>query len=231
IDLATIIVKSSNVGTSKVALQLGASAVWDMFYRAGLGQATGIELPGEAVGSLPNYPRWPKVRLAALSYGYGLAVTPLQLAQGYQVLANDGVRAPVSLMAGGSPVAEPEAVMPVWVARQMRDVLAKVVKKGGTGTRAALENWQVAGKTGTVHRVGAEGYLDDRYTAVFAGFAPADTPRIVTVVVINGPSKGEYYGGEVAAPVFRRVVASALRILNVQPEQGAYMRVADGGAM
>ena len=229
IDLATVIIKSSNVGASKVALALGIEPVWDMFYKVGFGQATGIELPGEAVGVLPSFPKWPRVRIAALSYGYGLSVTPLQLAHAYQVLANDGVATPVSILAGGTKGYSSRPVMPANVARAMRGVLARVVEKGGTGTRAALEAWRVAGKTGTVHRVGNNGYMDDNYISVFSGFAPVDAPRIATVVVIEGASKGEYYGGEVAAPVFRRVVGSALRILNVKPDGGTWMRVAQGG--
>src|SRR5690606_23426009 len=190
--------------------------LYEMYSRFGFGQASGIEFPGEGIGSLPYDRKWAPIRVATLSYGYGLSVTPLQLARSYAVFANDGKRKAVSLLKGGHP--EPAVpVMAPEVAAQVRTMLTTVVEKGGTGTRAAVPFFRVAGKTGTVHTIGANGYESDQYLSIFAGMAPADDPKVVMVVIIDRPQSGAYYGGEVAAPVFGRVMAGAMRLLNVPP--------------
>jgi cell division protein FtsI (penicillin-binding protein 3) len=220
LTLEKIIIKSSNIGTSRVALQLGGNAIWEMLYNAGFGQSTGVEYPGEAIGELPNFSRWQPVRLATLAYGYGLSATPLQLAQAYMAIAANGKRRPLTLLKGGHQNMPSQQVMAPWVAKKMQRILEKVVLKGGTGTRAQVSEYRVAGKTGTVHGIGANGYLKDEYSAIFAGFAPVKKPRLAMVVVVHSPQAGEYYGGEVAAPVFSRVMANSLRLLNVTPDRG-----------
>ncbi len=219
LDVRTVLSKSSNVGTSRIALKTGGDAVRGLFYAAGLGQPTGIEFPGESAGKLPSYAKWKPVNLATMSYGYGLSVTALQLAQAYAAIAAGGEKRTATLLKGGNAGQTPEAVMPEWVARQVAEMLEHAVAKGGTGVRAQTVDYRVAGKTGTAHQVGVSGYEDSEYLAVFAGFAPLSKPRLATVVVISTPQKGEYYGGEVAAPVFSRVMEHALRVLNVVPDQ------------
>jgi len=219
IDLPTIISKSSNVGTSKIALDLTGEVVWDMFYRMGFGQATGTGFPGESIGLLRNPVKWRPIEVATMSYGYGVSVNALQLAQMYMVLGNDGVKPPVSLIKIDTEDAvRGEKVMAPSVAQDIRLMLKKVVEKGGTGTRARVAAYEVGGKSGTVHSVGRSGYEDNQYKALFAGVAPVENPRVAAVVVIDGPQGQEYYGGEVAAPIFSRVMSGAMRLLNVTPD-------------
>ncbi len=217
IDVATVVAKSSNVGTSKIALDITGEKVWDMFYRLGLGQAVGTGFPGEGVGVLPHPVKWKPLTVATLSYGYGLNVTALQLARAYQVVANDGMGYLPSLLAG-SQAGKGTRVVEKSVAWQVRQSLVKVIEKGGTGTRAQVESYQAAGKTGTVHSVGKSGYQDSQYKALFAGMVPAEAPEVVMAIVIDGPQGDEYYGGEVAAPVFSRIASSAMRLMNVAPD-------------
>jgi len=216
IDVTKIITKSSQVGLTKVSLSLDGDTIRDMFYRLGVGQDTGTGFPGESIGLLPSYTRWQPIVQANFSFGYGLTLTTLQLAQVYNVIASGGIKKPVSVLKlDQSP--ELERVISEKVADQAIGMLKTTVNKGGTATRAKLDSYTVAGKTGTIHKVGKQGYADDRYVSLFAGFAPADNPRVVAVVMINEPSKGKYFGGEVAAPVFARVVDGALRLLQVPP--------------
>ncbi len=216
LDLTGIIARSSNVGISKIAKDLTGTALQDFFYRVGFGQSTGIGFPGEAVGVLPAHATWRPVEVAALSYGYGMSVNALQLAQAYMVIANGGIRYPVSLLSSDK-APRGTRVMSEDVAKQVRDMLLAVVEDG-TGGRARAALYNVGGKTGTVHLVGARGYERDQYKALFAGIGPVEDPRIVTVVAVDAPSSTEYYGGEVAAPVFGRVMSDALRLLNVRPD-------------
>lgn len=215
LSLSDIIRKSSNVGISKVASDLSGERLQDLFYRVGFGQSTGIGFPGEAVGILPANMNWRPVEVAALSYGYGMSVNALQLAQAYMAIANGGMHFPVSLLSQDEPP-EGRRVVSSETAASIRRMLASVVEEG-TGSRARSDIYRLAGKTGTVHLVGARGYEKDQYKALFAGMGPAEDPRIVTVVTVDAPSKSEYYGGEVAAPVFGRVMSDALRLLNVEP--------------
>ncbi|HDZ37437.1 MAG TPA: penicillin-binding protein 2 [Marinobacter sp.] len=216
ISLTDIIVKSSNVGISKIANDLGGDTIRNLYARLGLGQPTGVGFPGEAVGVLPAPPKWRPVEEATLSYGYGMSVNALQLAQAYMVLANGGVKYPLSLMKlNEKPVGQ--RVLSERVANDVRVMLGEAVARG-TGRRAQPGLYKAGGKTGTVHLVGANGYEDSQYKGIFAGMAPIDNPRIVTVVTVDAPQSGEYYGGEIAAPVFSRVMGDALRLLNVKPE-------------
>lgn len=216
IDVTTVLAKSVNVGASKIALSLEREQLWSVLARFGFGSITGSGLPGETGGVLPHWQRWRDVTQATLSYGYGLSVTPLQLAQAYGIIAADGISRPVSFVAG-QPAAG-ERVIQGQSARDMRRMLETVVTPGGTGERAAVSGYRVAGKTGTARKAVAGGYADDRHIAVFAGMAPVSDPRLVTVIVINEPRRKNYYGGEIAAPVFANVMAGGLRLLNVPPD-------------
>ena len=217
-DVAKILQKSSQVGLTKISLDLQGDAIRDLFFRTGLGQDTGTGFPGEATGLLPSYTQWQPIVQANFSFGYGMSLTALQLAQAYSVIANAGTRKPVSLLKVESQPNATVVIQPA-IANQVAIMLQRVVKTGGTGTRANTPSYQSAGKTGTIHKVGRSGYADDRYLSLFAGFAPADNPRLIAVVAINEPSRGQYFGGEVAAPVFSELVERGLRLLNVPSEQ------------
>ncbi len=218
LDLSHIISKSSNVGATKIALSMEPSAVRNMFFNAGLGQATGSGFPGERVGTLPYFGDKRIVERATMSYGYGLSVTPLQLAQSYMAFGNEGIRRSLSLLKTEQPMPGVR-IMPQQVAQQVLSMMEQVTLKGGTGRRAQVPAFRVAGKTGTVHKVGSNGYQDDQYVAIFAGVAPVKNPRFVTVIVIDEPKGQEYYGGEVAAPVFSRIMAGTLRLMSVAPDK------------
>ncbi|MEQ6886852.1 penicillin-binding protein 2 [Salicola sp. Rm-C-2C1-2] len=221
LSLTDIVVHSSNVGISRVASDLSGEQLQSLFYSVGFGQSTGIGFPGESVGILPASVNLRPVEVAALSYGYGLSVNALQMAQAYMTLANGGIRYPVSLLKNDEPP-KGQRVMAKETARQVRAMLADVVEDG-TGARADQGIYRLAGKTGTVHLVGASGYEADQYKALFAGMGPVDDPQVVTVVTVDAPSRTEYYGGEVAAPIFGRIMGDALRLLNVSPAGGASM--------
>ena len=220
IDLTTILTKSSNVGASKLALSLQRDEIWNVLTRLGFGSPTASGFPGESGGLVNDFQTWRDISVATLSYGYGLSVTTLQLAQAYATIGALGVRRPVSLLRldekpGG------ERALSANSARMLIDMMETVVTDEGTGGRAAVPGYRVAGKTGTAWKSTAGGYSEDRYLAVFAGVAPAGAPRLAVVVVMDEPSAGEFYGGIVAAPVFSRVAAGALRMLAVPPDDVA----------
>ena len=218
LDVTNILTKSSNVGVSKLALKIGGEKLWSFYQDLGLGKPVGLGLPGEHSGKIGvSRGKWSPLQSATLSFGYGVAVTSLQLAQAYQVLANGGVKQPLTLLRKSPEVGR--RVMSEEVADQVIKMLETVVGPKGTAKRARVEGYPVAGKTGTVHKVGRDGYEDERYVSLFAGVAPSNNPKIVTVVVIDEPSGREYYGGEVAAPIFSRVTQASLRLLNIPPTQ------------
>ncbi len=218
ISLETALKKSSQVGIAKVALALDERAVYDTLAQIGVGEYLGTGMPGEVAGSMSDLGLANPVRRATLAYGYGLAVSPLQLAQGYLCLASGGLRLPVSIL---RQTDRPAAVrlFPETVAREVIGMMEGVTDAVGTAPKARIPGYRVAGKTGTARKVGAEGYDDERHVAWFAGLAPATRPRIVAVVAINEPKGIARGGGEVAAPVFGRVVARALRLLGVDPDE------------
>ncbi len=217
VDMTHLLSKSSNVGATRLALSLRPEQLWGVFTRLGFGQVTGSGFPGEVGGLLMHYRRWHEIERVTMSFGYGLSVTPLQLARAYAVLANDGRLVPVSFVRRERPV-QGRQVIPVHIARQVRRMLEAVVSRDGTGHRARVPGYRVAGKTGTTHKSTAGGYAEDRYVSVFAGMIPASHPRLVMVVMINEPTAGEYYGGAVAAPVFARVMTGAMRLLDIPPD-------------
>ena len=220
IDLTTILTKSSNVGASKLALSLQRDEIWSVLARLGFGSPTASGFPGESGGLVNDFQTWRDISVATLSYGYGLSVTTLQLAQAYATIGALGVRRPVSLLRLDERPAG-ERALSANSARMLIDMMETVVTDEGTGGRAAVPGYRVAGKTGTAWKSTAGGYSEDRYLAVFAGVAPAGAPRLAVVVVMDEPSAGEFYGGIVAAPVFSRVAAGALRMLAVPPDDVA----------
>ena len=212
-----VIEKSSNVGAAKIALSMDKQMLWDTFNGIGLGQLTGSQLPGEVDGVLNPASRWVKVDQAAASYGYGLSVTPLQLARAYTVLANDGVMVPLTALRNHSET-RGQRVFSASTAQQVRSMLEQAVGASGTGFAARVRHYRVAGKTGTVHKLVNGQYADDRYVALFAGMAPASRPRLVMVVTVDDPRGDAHFGGAVAAPVFREVMAGAMRLMNIAPD-------------
>jgi len=223
IDVSTILQKSSNVGASKLALAITPEHLWEAFASVGLGTDSGSGFPGEPSGLLTDYGAWHDIQRATVSYGYGLSVTAMQLTRAYAALASDGRPLPVSFLRRSEAQAAELASLyePVLSRNSLRKVLRmleRVVEKGGTGTRAAVPGYRIAGKTGTVKKSGAGGYVEDSYLALFAGVAPASDPRLAMVVLIDEPRGEKYYGGAVAAPVFSRVMAGALRMLDIPPD-------------
>ncbi len=217
IDVATVIRKSSNVGASKIALSLDPEEMWGLYRKLGFGQVPGAGFPGEVAGRLNDHREWGEIEQATMSFGYGLSTTSLQLAHAYQVLATDGLQLPLRIQ-HSSEVPRGKRIISAEHARQIRSMLASVVEEG-TGKLAQTPGYSVAGKTGTVHKSATGGYAEDRYLALFAGIAPTTSPQLVVVVMIDEPSTDEYYGGQVAAPIFSRVMSDALRLLNVLPDQ------------
>jgi len=217
ITVTRVLQKSSQVGVTKIALNLGHEPIWEVFNRFGIGQSPDTGFPGESAGSLPNRPRWYATDKVSLAFGYGITATPLQLARAYSVFANDGVQQPVSLLALEGAVPQGKRVISHDTAAQILQMLHAVTDDEGTAKKARVPGYEVGGKTGTVHKVGTGGYEANKYVALFAGIAPIDNPRIVTVVVINDPKGALYGGGAIAAPVFSEMTGATLRILNVPP--------------
>jgi len=239
IDVSTVIQKSSNVGASKLALSIEPRIMWKTFAGAGFGETTGVSYPGESTGLLSDHYSWRKIERATLSFGYGLSVTTLQLARAYTLFANDGSLKPVSLVRRAeytpdhSLYYQTDPVLSQSTIKQVRSMMHSVVAEGGTGMNARVPGYKIAGKTGTVKKSGAGGYLEDSYISVFAGMAPASNPRLIMVVMVNEPRGEEYYGGVVAAPVFSKVMSGALRLMDVPPDdlpalQGARVALLEG---
>ncbi len=217
IGLATILAKSSNVGMAKIALQLEPRAIWTTLDTLGFGQVSTSGFPGESAGLLTNYNHWRPIGIATLAYGYGLSVTPLQLAHAYATLGSGGVARPLTFLRIDQPPGG-ERVLDEHVARSVVHMLESVITPEGTGVQAALAGYRVAGKTGTAWKATAGGYSTDKYMSVFAGVVPASAPRLAAVVVIDEPGGTKYYGGDVAAPVFAGVLSGALRLMAIAPD-------------
>jgi len=217
ISLTTILARSSNVGITKLAMTLQPDQLWETMTRFGLGELTSSGFPGESAGMLTHYSNWRPISQATLAYGYGVSVTPLQLAQAYAAIGDNGEMKPISLVALDQPT-EGSRVVSEETAAALRRMLEAVVHPGGTGTKAAIDGYRVAGKTGTAWKFASGGYSEDKYISIFAGMAPASDPRLATVVVIDEPSGELYYGSDVAAPVFADVMSESLRLLAVAPD-------------
>lgn len=228
IDLETLLRKSSNVGASKIAMQIDSEDLYEFVSGLGFGNASSLGFPGEASGQLNNYQRWAKIDQATLSFGYGLSVNALQLAQAYAVLANGGIYKSATFFKNDESVAS-HRVMSKQTAAHVLGMLESVVSETGTAPQAAVAGFRMAGKTGTVKKYSAEGYADDRYRSVFAGVGPLGSPRFAMVVVVDEPSAGKFYGGDVAAPVFSEVMAGGMRLFNLVPEGLGGVQLASGG--
>lgn len=216
INLEQLLKKSSNIAAAKVMLSLDPADYWRLLREVGFGQRTTSGFPGEVAGTLVDRDIWQPSVVAGMAYGYGVAVTALQLAQAYCVIANDGVRMPVTFLKRHD-LPRGQAVMPKKIANQVADMLESVVDHGGTGRRARLKGYRVAGKTGTAYVAGKKGYDKKRYVSSFVGFAPLSDPRFVVAVVVFEPKK-EHFGAVVAAPAFAQIMSGALRLLNVAPD-------------
>lgn len=218
LDVAGVLHKSSNIGVVAMALQTDKAAFWQRLHDAGFGAATNVGLPGEQAGRLRHYNQWREIDRATLAFGYGVSTNVLQLARAYMVLADDGRFKPATLLKIDTPPVATQ-VMNAAVARQVRAMMEGVVGADGTAPMAAVPAYKVAGKTGTVRKhLQGGGYATDQHVALFAGMVPATRPRLVGVILVDRPRSKDYYGGLVAAPVFARVMAGALRILDVAPD-------------
>ena len=218
ITLSRVIEKSSQVGVTKIAQQLGHEPILSVFRRFGFGEPSSIGFPGERSGILPERARWSGVEEATLAFGYGLTATPLQMAHAYSVFANRGQKVPLTLvkrLPGESVPAE--VVVSPDVAADVLQVLHRVTGEHGTAGKARVAGFEVGGKTGTVHKVGPGGYIDDQYVALFVGLAPIEDPRYVTAIVVDDPKGDSYGGGAAAAPIYARIGEGILRLQNVAP--------------
>ncbi len=211
-----IIEKSSNVGTVKIAQQIPYKDMWEFYTAAGIGQKPALPFPGVVGGKLRAYKSWRPVEQATMSYGYGLSVSLFQLAQAYSVLANDGEWIAPTLVRGDAPAAH-QRILSAATARAVRHMLNLATGKDGTAPKAQVEGYAVGGKTGTAHKQEGRSYAAHKYRSTFVGIAPIDAPRIVVAVSIDEPSNGQYFGGDIAAPVFSQTVGQTLRLLGVAP--------------
>jgi len=217
LSVAEVIQKSSNVGTAKLALAIDKQDMWDMFNRAGFGVIPRVQFPGAVSGKVRPAKGWRPIEQATMSYGYGLSASLLQLARAYTVFGRDGDVVEATFVKAAGPAFGSQVVHPE-VARAMRQMLELAAGPGGTAPKAQTMGYRVAGKTGTAHKQEGKGYAERKYRASFVGLAPVSSPRLVVAVMIDEPSAGRYFGGDVAAPVFSTVVGGALRILGVAPD-------------
>lgn len=219
LDLRGIIVKSSNVGVSKIALSLPYSTMPTFFKRMGFGSRSAVRFPGESAGLILPPSKWNVSEVATMSYGYGINATVIQLAQAYATLANGGLHHPVSLKKVDQ-VSAGERLIDAKIAQEVLLMMEGVTQPGGTARQAAIPGYRVAGKTGTAHKLRADGrgYSQNEYRALFVGIAPVSNPRIAMAVVVENPI-GQYYGGLVAAPIFAKIMQESLRLLNVPLDQ------------
>jgi cell division protein FtsI (penicillin-binding protein 3) len=219
-----VIQKSSNVGTVKIAMQMQPREMWEMYSQVGFGQKPQVAFPGVVSGRLRAYKSWRPIEQATMSYGYGLSTSLFQLAHAYTVFARDGDLVPVTLLKTEIPGASVR-VMSSRNAMAVRNMLHMVTGPGGTAPKAQTMGYSVGGKTGTAHKQEGRGYADKKYRGFFVGIAPIEQPRIVVAVMIDEPSNGKYFGGDVAAPVFSETVAQTLRLLGIQPDMAVIPQI------
>lgn len=213
-----IIQKSSNVGTSKLALMNAPEDFWNYYDSLGFGRAPNTGFPGEASGRLRNWKSWRPIEQATMSFGYGVSVSLLQMARAYTIFVNDGVLLPLSLYRTANPMPG-KRVLSAKTAREMRDLLVANSQPGGGAVGGRIIGYSIGGKSGTARKLEGRTYVANKHRALFIGFAPGKAPRLIVAVMIDEPSAGKYYGGAVAAPVFSAVAGGALRVLNVQPDE------------
>lgn len=219
-----VIQKSSNVGTVKIAMQMEPHDMWEVFTQVGLGQKPQVPFPGAVAGKVRAYKTWRPIEQATMSYGYGLSASLFQLAQAYSVFARDGELVPMSLIKTQNNVSGAR-VFSVQNATAVRHMLHMVTSPGGTAMKAQTMGYSVGGKTGTAHKVEGKGYAGKKYRGFFVGIAPIDNPRIVVAVMVDEPTNGLYFGGDVAAPVFSQTVQQTLRMMGVQPDMAVKPQV------
>ncbi len=217
ISLTDIIARSSNVGITRVAMQLEPEQLWESLADFGFGSLTASGFPGESSGLLNHFGHWRPIGQATLAYGYGVSVTPLQLARAYAIIGAGGLARPVSLLRTDAPSSERRVISEANAAAVL-SMMEAVTKQGGSGTKAAIPGYRVAGKTGTAWKFATGGYSQNKYLSIFAGLVPASRPRLAAVVVVDEPSRADYYGGDVAAPVFARVMSESLRLMAITPD-------------
>ncbi|WP_332823899.1 peptidoglycan D,D-transpeptidase FtsI family protein [Ramlibacter sp.] len=217
LTVSEVIQKSSNVGTVKMAMQMQPRDMWEMYSQVGLGQRPQLPFPGVVSGKLRAHKTWKPIEQATMSYGYGLSASLFQLARAYSVFARDGELMPVTLLKTDTPAVGVRVLQPA-NAQAVRQMLHMATQNGGTAPRAQTMGYSVGGKTGTAHKQEGKGYAASKYRGFFVGVAPVETPRIVVAVMIDEPSGGRYFGGDVAAPVFSATVQQTLRMLGVQPD-------------
>ena len=215
-SVAQIIQQSSNVGTVRMAMKFEPREMWDMFTSVGFGQVPRTGFPGEVAGRLRPYKTWRPIEQATMSYGHGISVSLIQVARAYMIFARNGETIPLSFLKLAQPPI-PQRVISERTAQQMRSMMEKVVGPGGTAPLAQVRGYRVAGKTGTAHKLEGGRYVN-KYVASFVGFAPLSDPRIIIAVMVDEPTAGGHFGGQVAAPVFSSVASSALRAMNVPPD-------------
>ena len=218
IDVSDVIAKSSNIGAAKIALTLEPSALRDRLALLGLGQPTAIGFPGEEDGRLPSYATWRDMDRAALSYGYNLNITTIQLAQAYSVFANEGVLQPLTLLSEGV-TSKPVRVFKRETVRKVLPMLRAATEEGGTARRAQIPLYHVGGKTGTTMKYADGSYASRQYISSFVGLAPIANPRFVMAISIDDPRSQQYFGGQVAAPVFADVMDDVMRIYDMKPDK------------
>ena len=224
LTVSEVIQKSSNVGTVKIAMKMPPKDMWEMYTQVGFGQRPQITFPGAVAGRLRPYKTWRPLEQATMSYGYGLSTSLFQLAQAYTVFARDGEVVPVSLLKREDKVVGVRA-MSAENAIAVRSMLNLVTGPGGTAPKAQTMGYSVGGKTGTAHKQEGKGYADKKYRGFFVGMAPIEKPRIVVAVMIDEPTNGRYFGGDVAAPVFSETVQQTLRMLGIQPDRAVKAQV------
>jgi cell division protein FtsI (penicillin-binding protein 3) len=216
INLTEIIRKSSNMGTSKLALSVPKEFLLDMYYNVGLMSDSGANMLGESSGIFNDRSRWSDFELATLSFGYGISVTALQLAKMYSILGDEGIKRPLSIVKQTEPV-QSERVISAQATKSVLQMMESVVNQNGTAIKAAVPGYRVAGKTGTSRKANKNGYGEE-YVNIFAGVAPVSDPQLAVVILINEPKGELYYAGQTAAPVFAKVMAASLQMLNVPPD-------------
>ena len=217
LTVAQVIQKSSNVGAAKIALAMPAETLWDIFSNVGFGTQPRSGFPGEVSGKLRAHASWRPIEQATMSYGHGISLSLLQLARAYLIFASDGEIKPVTVVKLDTP-AVATRIISAATAQQVRRMLELVVLPGGTAPRAQITGYRVAGKTGTAHKLDGATYAPNKYVSSFIGFAPASAPRLIVAVMLDEPGAGQYYGGTIAAPVFRNVMEGSLRLLGVKPD-------------
>jgi cell division protein FtsI (penicillin-binding protein 3) len=225
LSVAQVIQKSSNIGTVKMALQMPAKEMWEMFTTLGFGQQPKFGFPGAVAGRLRNYKSWRPIEQATMSYGHGISVSLIQIARAYMIFARNGDTIPLTFQQSKElPVGH--RIISEKTARQVRAMLETVTEPGGTATQARIAGYRVAGKTGTAHKLEGGRYVN-KYIGDFVGFAPVSKPRVIIAVMVDEPTTGGYYGGTVAAPVFAAIAANVLRTLNIAPDSSVVNIIPD----